>query len=173
MLILLFVVVTLVMLVRIMLVLVMVTVGMGIPGRMTLVGLGLRDVHGLVRVPVELPGSILVIVVRLGGRRFLDGGLSVRLRGDYRLVCLDWLGNRLYWPGHRFGRHSRLAFRHPRGNGFRRGSLESFRLLRRQRHVLARLVGLFRNRVGVFGVLLQCAELFSGQRPGAIMIGGA
>ncbi|GAA1758644.1 hypothetical protein GCM10009712_04230 [Pseudarthrobacter sulfonivorans] len=155
-------------------------VRVGVTRGVSLVMLGILGVNGLVIVRVIVGHGGRDLVLHLGVRRFLDGGPGVRLPGDYGLACMDWLGDRLdrlsrLYNG--FGRRVRLAFGrrryNHRGDGIRGGSLESFRRLRRQRHVLARLVGLFRNRAGVFGVLLQCAELFSGQRPGAIMIGGA
>jgi hypothetical protein len=152
-------------------------VRMGVPCRMPLVQLGFLAMNGLAGVIVELLKRIPVVVrhddgdmaVHLGWRRFVDKGPGVRLRGDDGLACVDRLGGRLYC---RLGRHSRLALGRHWSNVLRRGSVE-VGLLRRDRHVLAGLVRLFRNSIGVFGVLLQCAELFSGQRPGAIMIRGA
>jgi hypothetical protein len=144
-------------------------VRVGVPRGMSLVMFGILGVNGLVRVVLRHSGGDLVM--HLGGRIFLDGGLILRLHGNSLLGRLDRRG-RLYSG---FGRRIRLSVRRrwydPWRNRFRCRNVEGFRLPRRQ--VLPGLVGLFRNRISVLGVLLQCAELFSGQRPGAIMIGGA
>jgi len=180
---LLFVMVILVVLIRVMRVLVVVTIfGVGVSGRMPLVVLGILGVNS--RAGVEFLNRVSVVpagirVVMHTGFCLLDGRLGVREGGHKPPGVLDRLNKR---PGDgpccRLDRRCGLAFRLGRRNNVLRynalrcRSAEGFRLLHRSWWFLA-LISLLRDRVGLFGVLLQCAELFSGQRPGAIRVSGA